>query len=273
MQTAILGLGARGFAAKAGRIACVGHARFYAPDLVEGANLVDLPEDESRHLSRVLRLGPGDEVVVFDGRGREYRARVERSSRGVVRVRVIETMTPTPEPIVALTLVQSVLKGDHMDDVIRDAVMMGVIAIQPIVTARTQVSLSALKRGAAVERWRRVAVASAKQCRRAVVPAIGGPIGFDEVLGRGPTDERLCLMLVEPSARPAVPHGADALRRLPHPARAEILVGPEGGWTDAEIDDAVTAGCVLLTLGRSTLRADAVPIVALSVLRFEWGDL
>ena len=146
------------------------HARFYAPDITPGADLVDLPDDEARHLTRVRRLGAGDEIAVFDGRGHEYRARVERAGRAGVRVRVLEAVTPAPEPSVAFTLVQAVLKGDHMDEVVRDAVMMGVAAIQPIVTARTQVSRAALRRGSAVERWRRITLASVKQCRRAVVP-------------------------------------------------------------------------------------------------------
>lgn len=249
------------------------HARFYAPALAPGADLIDLPEDEARHLTRVLRLRAGDEVQVFDGRGQEYRARVEQVGRGRARVRVLSPIAPAPEPAVRLTLAQAVLKGDHMDAVVRDAAMMGVAAIQPLVTARTQVSLWALTRGRGVERWHRVAVASVKQCRRAVVPEIRLPQSFDDYLRAVSWDERLGLMLVDPGAHAPALREAGTMERLPRPARADVVVGPEGGWTDAELDAAVAAGCVPITLGRRTLRADAAPIVALAVLQCVWRDL
>ena len=249
------------------------HPRFYAPDLRPDAEFVDLPEDEARHLTRVLRLRAGDEIRVFDGRGSECRARIEPGPRGRVRVRVIAPCEPAPEPSVRVTLAQAVLKGDHMDAVVRDAAMMGVASVQPLVSARTQISLAALKRGRGAERWLRVAVASVKQCRRAVVPDIRPPRTFDDYLRTASAEDRLCLMLVEPGVAAPTLHEGDALRRLPRPSRADVIVGPEGGWTDGEVDAAATAGCVLLTLGRRTLRADAAPLAALAVLQFVWEDL
>ena len=249
------------------------HARFYAPDITPGADLVDLPDDEARHLTRVRRLGAGDEIAVFDGRGHEYRARVERAGRAGVRVRVLEAVTPAPEPSVAFTLVQAVLKGDHMDEVVRDAVMMGVAAIQPIVTARTQVSLAALRRGSAVERWRRITLASVKQCRRAVVPEVHPPKAFDEFARARNDPGTLRLMLVEPGAGPPTTRDAHALPELPKPAAAQLLVGPEGGWAPEEIEVTLAHGFVPITLGRRTLRADAVPVAVLAVLCFVWGEL
>lgn len=251
----------------------MGHARFYAPDLVAGADLVDLPEDESRHLTRVLRLDVGDDVLVFDGQGSEWHARVERAGRGRVRVRVLESVTPAREPRVALTLVQAVLKGDRMDDVVCDAVMMGVIAIQPIVTTRTQVSLSTLARGAAVDRWRRVAVASAKQCRRAVVPAVRAPIAIEQytTLDAGPGTPRL--MLVEPAVAAASVRDARELAGWPRPPAVHLVIGPEGGWAPEEVRVAAASGLTPMTFGGRTLRADAMPIVAIAVLQFVWGDL
>src|SRR3954471_24449609 len=129
-----------------------------------------LTGDEARHLSQVLRLGSGDEVAVFDGHGREFRARVEQVTRDGAALRLIEEHLAAPEPSVRLTLAQAALKGEKMDDVVRDATMMGVAAIEPLVTSHTAAHLKA---GRAPERWRRIAIASAKQCRRAVVPRIG----------------------------------------------------------------------------------------------------
>jgi 16S rRNA (uracil1498-N3)-methyltransferase len=249
------------------------NARFYAPDLAPGAEVVDLPDEESHHLAHVLRLGAGDEVCVFDGRGHEYRARVEQIVKGAARVRLLEPITPSAEPRVHATLAQAVLKSDHMNAVVRDATMMGVAGIQPVVTSRTQVSLSALRRGRAVERWRRTAIASVKQSRRAVVPAVHEPATFEQYLKAASAEERLCLMLVEPGVHAPALRDSDALLRLPRPSHADILVGPEGGWDEDEVDAALSAGCSLLTLGQRTLRADAAPVVAIAVLQFVWGDL
>jgi len=245
--------------------------RFFAPSLDPGDETVALPRDEAEHLSRVLRLGVGDSVAVFDGRGREYLARVATVARGAtgeVRVQILSRVEPPPEPAVALTLVQSVLKGDKMDDVVRDAVMMGVAAVQPMVTTRAEITVAALMRGK-VDRWRRVAIASVKQSRRAVVPEIRMPLTFENVLAE-PTGS-LRLMFVEPGASEA--ESIDALRSQSAPADAALFVGPEGGWTEQEIAAARAAGVRRVTLGRRTLRADAVAIAAVSVLQFLWGDL
>jgi len=245
--------------------------RFFAPGLDPGDETAVLPRDEAEHLSRVLRLGVGDSVSVFDGRGHEFLARivsVARGATGEVRVQIVSRVEPPPEPAVALTLVQAVLKGDKMDDVVRDAVMMGVAAVQPMVTARVEITVAGLMRGK-VERWRRVAIASVKQSRRAVVPEIRVPLTFENVLVEPPGSLRL--MLVEPGA--ADTESVDALRGQRAPGEAALFIGPEGGWTGQEIDAARSAGVRLLTLGRRTLRADAMAIAGVSVLQFLWGDL
>src|SRR5688500_15066037 len=104
-----------------------------------GDETVLLPKDEAEHLVRVLRLAPGDTVAVFDGRGLERLAKVITADRRDVRVQLLSRVDPAVEATVPLTLVQAVLKGDKMDDVVRDAVMLGVAAVQPIVTTRTEV--------------------------------------------------------------------------------------------------------------------------------------
>lgn len=227
---------------------------------------IDLPDDEAAHLVRVLRLGPGDAVRIFDGRGREWRSTVERTTRTHASVRLDEPMVPAPEAGVHVVLGVAVLKGDKTDDVIRDAVMLGVAAVRPLVTARTEVKESVIARGRRRERWQQIAVASAKQCGRAVVPAIEPPVSLEQVLAQPPTTLRVAL--VEPGAN------GDRLRDLADLARpdaAEIFVGPEGGWTEREIH-ALAATGLLMTLGRLTLRADAVATIALTALRVAWKD-
>jgi 16S rRNA (uracil1498-N3)-methyltransferase len=244
--------------------------RFYAPSLDPGDESVTLPRDEGEHLTRVLRLGVGDTVAVFDGRGREFVARIASAVRRDVRVTIVSRAEASVEPQVALTLAQAVLKTDKMDDVVRDAVMMGASAIQPIVTKRTEATVAALLRGARVERWRRVALASVKQSRRAVLPEIRIPLTVETLLGEPAPAMRI--MLVEPSAHADV-EPLSAIAKAPAPADAVLFVGPEGGWTEGECAAARERGVRLVTLGHRTLRADAVPVAAISVLQYLWGDL
>jgi 16S rRNA (uracil1498-N3)-methyltransferase len=244
--------------------------RFFAPSLDPGDETVELPRDEAEHLMRVLRLGVGDTVAVFDGRGHEFLAKVATTARRDVTVQLVSRIEPAAETTVALTLVQAVLKGEKMDDVVRDAVMLGVAAVQPIVTARSETTVAMLMRSARVERWRRVALASIKQSRRATLPEVRMPLTLETYLGDPPAALRM--MLVEPSASDGAA-SLSVLQQQTTPHDAALLVGPEGGWTEHECAAAVRAGVQLVTLGGRTLRADAVPVAAISVLQFLWNDL
>ena len=246
--------------------------RFFAPSLDPGDEAVTLPREEGEHLTRVLRLGVGDTVSVFDGRGHEFSARVVSVERRDVRMQLVSRVDPAGEPAVALTLAQAVIKGDKMDDIVRDAVMLGVVAVQPLVTTRTESTVAALTNGNRVERWRRVALASVKQSKRAVLPDIRRPLTLESFLQDPQT--AMTLMLVEPGAAGA--DGAESLSSLqgqPAPQDATIFVGPEGGWTEKEIAAARAHGVRLVTMGHRTLRADATPVAAISVLQFLFGDL
>lgn len=241
--------------------------RFFAPALDAGDETVVLPKDEAEHLRRVLRLGVGDTVSVFDGRGHEFAARVIVALPRETRVQVTARIDPPPEASVPMTLVQAVLKGDKMDEIVRDAVMLGVSAIQPLVTKRSEMTVAALLRALRIERWRRIAVASVKQSRRAVLPDIRTPLSFDNHLEeplRG-----LPLMLVEPGTHADV-EPMSALKREPAPSDVSIWIGPEGGWDEREWKSAHERGVRLISLGERTLRADAVPVAIISILSFLW---
>jgi 16S rRNA (uracil1498-N3)-methyltransferase len=218
----------------------------------------------------VLRLTAGDTVAVFDGRGNEFLALVAATERRAVRLQILSRIEPGAEPAVSLTLVQGVLKGEKMDEIVRDAVMLGVAAIHPIVTARTEVTVAALTRGARLDRWRRIALASVKQSRRATLPDVRSPLRFEDFLEEPAPS--FSLMLVEPGTLVAV-ESIGSLRGEPTPLDAAVLIGPEGGWTEEELTAAREHHVRLVTLGHRTLRADAVPVAAISVLQFLWNDL
>jgi 16S rRNA (uracil1498-N3)-methyltransferase len=240
--------------------------RFLVPDLGGEGDSAILPADESHHLARVLRLVAGDRVAVFDGKGREFAARIEHADRMRASVRLLGPLDPAPEPRVPFVLVQAVLKGPAMDDIVRDATMVGARAIQPVLTSH--VVVKDLKR-AVTDRWQRVALASAKQCRRAVVPDVYPTQPFQTWLPS--RDHDLRILFVEPAAE----WETKPLRQFvgqPPPASGAIIVGPEGGWSHAEIQAAVDAGCVPVTLGGLTLRADAMALAAGTLFRFLWED-
>ena len=241
--------------------------RFYAPDAGEGVEaIVTLPADESAHLIRVLRLKPGDAVRAFDGRGNEWRAEVAGVTKKTATLRLVERVSAAREARVPIELAIAVLKSDKMDDVVRDAVMLGVTSIQPLLTDRAEISAASIVRAGRVDRWRRIAVASAKQCGRAVVPPLKPPVTFAAALNEASVAVRL--LFVEPQTSAST----SKLHDVPRPAAATVIVGPEGGWSEDELRAAEQAGASLITIGGLTLRADAMPVVVLTAVRTLWGD-
>lgn len=236
--------------------------RFHVPELPGEGEVCALPDDEARHLTQVLRLGVGDLIRVFDGRGREHLAQVTDAGRGSASVCVGRAEAPAPEPAVQITLAAAVLKGEKFDAVIRDAAMLGAFSIQPLVTARSDVPAARAMAAHRSGRWQRISASSAKQCGRAVVPLVAPPVALDAGLPMLPPP---LLLLAEPSA------DTPAAAIPPRPMQAAILTGPEGGWTSDEIEAARRAGALCLRLGARTLRADAAPLVALAVLLHHWN--
>ena len=242
--------------------------RFYAPDAHASGQQVALPNEEARHLTHVLRLGAGAHVRVFDGAGLEFEARVETAERTGVTITTGASATPAAESRVRLTLGLGLLKRRKIDDVIRDATMLGVAAVAPLITARAEGVSPGGGRRAPLTRWRQIAIASSKQCGRAVVPEVTEPVPLDTFVGRTPDARELRILLVEPGA--GIGQGLRAIMDAPTPEHATLVIGPEGGWTEDELTTAIDAGFVPHTLGPRTLRADAAPLVAIAVLDFLW---
>jgi len=236
--------------------------RFHAPAIDGVEPIVALPPSEAHHLVRVLRLGPGAPVHVFDGRGREWIGRVHAVTGSTASVVMDQEIEPVPEPDASVTLGTGLLKGDQMDAVVRDATMLGVRRIVPIAAAHVAVPRKAWPPGGARERWERVALASVKQCGRAAVPEIGSVSGLTPLLdeSRG----GWIVMCVEPAH--ALGSRMSSLAGEPRPSSVLLLTGPEGGWSDGEVREARHAGARLVHLGPRTLRAESAPIVALSAL-------
>ncbi len=165
--------------------------------------------------------------------------RCRLASRDRVTLRLEEAVERFPSPRVSITLAQAILKGDKMDDVVRDATMIGADEIVPVLSEHISVKPAVIARGKPEERWTRVAIASAKQCGRATVPTVGAPVTLGSWLGGLPKDETLRLILVEPTISDPRVRALREFINAPPPPRVAILVGPEGGWSHAEVEAAL----------------------------------
>lgn len=241
-------------------------ARFFVPDLVpEAGAQVPLPPAAAHHALRVLRLRAGEQVVVFDGRGGEWRGVLEVAGGDAARVR-LETFDPVSRELpFAVTVGQALLPAERMDWAIQKAVELGAARIVPLLTARTQTG-GALERGARKQaHWQQVAVAAAQQCGRTAVPEVTLPRRWRDWIeeARGARPEA-CLWLLAP--------GGVALSRLPAPERSvTVLVGPEGGWSEEELDEAGRLGIERIGLGPRVLRSETAAAAALAMMQALWG--
>lgn len=238
--------------------------RFFAPPSAFNFSkgLVTLTADEARHLREVLRLKTGDEVQVFDGTGREFRAVVSQARREFAELEIRDEIEPPKsESPLQLTLAVALLKGEKFDLVVQKGTELGVTRFIPLVTRYADIKLrdeaDAAKR---VTRWQRIALEAAKQCGRSVVPEIAQPVPFESVIG-----ENSCLMFSERDG-----HALNTDLRM---AFVTALVGSEGGWSDEELDRARATNVPIVTLGGRVLRAETAAIAAAVLLQHLYGDL
>lgn len=234
------------------------------PEDVAG-DRVTLGAEETRHLTRVLRLGVGDVVEALDGTGTMLTVRIETVGRRAAEGLVLSRAAHRTESPLRLTLVQGIAKGDKMERIIRMATELGVATVVPLRTARAVVKLEG-KIGR-VARWQRVAQEAAKQSGRAVVPQVAEPLLLEEWLA-GRETSGLLLCLWEGAPTPLLP-------KLPEPpiAQAVLVVGPEGGLEGAEVEALGKAGAVVGHLGSRILRTETAGPVGLALLQARYGDL
>jgi 16S rRNA (uracil1498-N3)-methyltransferase len=239
--------------------------RIYCPELPPEGGTALLDEAASRHLTRVLRLGPGAPLRLFDGRGREHDARLEGGGQKAAKASVLAARTPAPESPLPLLLLQGVGRGERMDFAVQKATELGVTAVWPVLTARSVVRLDGDRAARRQAHWRSVAVGACEQCGRAVVPEIGAPGGLAGALAAVPRGyDRL---LPDPGA-------AHALTALPRPEGGlAILIGPEGGLDEAERREAAAAGFRTVRLGPRILRTETAALAAVAIAQALWGDL
>jgi len=228
-------------------------ARFYCPDPPRDAQL-RLGADEAKHLSRVCRLGVGDVVEVFDGKGHATRSEVVRIDKDCAHLIVVGTPIPDRPPPLCLTLASAVPKGDRFDWLVEKATELGIERLIPIVTERSVVEPS----GPKLERLRRVIIEASKQCRRNRLMILESPMRWDQLAAISPDSIKV---LADPDGIP--PQGWTEIS----PGRSVILaVGPEGGFTSSERHSANQLGWLAVSLSFNTLRIETAGIAGAAAL-------
>lgn len=241
--------------------------RFYAStDLINGST-INLSKDETHHLTRVLRLKPGDEAFVFDGCGREYRCAFLTMKDNRAQLEIKETLSDEVESPIHITLAQAIAKGEKFDLAIQKATELGVSRIAPLVTERADVKLSDERSEKRLERWRRISLESLKQSGRRRLAEIKPPVAFKDFL-ESQTGGSLLIF----SERGGVSI-ATALSEANDKKNVTAIVGPEGGWSDDELKLARALGARSVTLGPRILRTETAAIVAVALIQHALGDL
>lgn len=243
------------------------HRFFVTPQQLDSP-LVHIEGGDVRHISRVLRLGPGDEILLLDGCGRAARARIESVHKDVVTCSILEYTAVSGEPPLRVILLQALPKGDKLEQIIQKAVELGVSEVWPVQTGRCVVQLAGEKAAARQSRWQRVACEAAKQCRRPVVPRVKLPLLWEEALTALPAGRLLLLPWEEETGA-----GLKNVLAGAPPATVVVAVGPEGGWEPREVELARTYGARTVSLGPRILRTETAGPAVLAALMFYWGDL
>jgi len=224
-----------------------------------------LPDAAAHHAARVLRLRVGDAITLFNGEGGEYAARITTLGRHEVEVEIGPHDPVERESPLAVTLVQAISSGERMDVTIQKAVELGVTAIVPVVSERCVVRLHGERAGKRLAHWRQIVTSACEQCGRNRVPVVHGVIPLMAWLKTDAGGLRRWVLVPDVAA--------PALRDQPRPDRAmAVLVGPEGGFSDAEMEAARQAGCLPVRLGPRVLRTETAAPALLAAVQGLWGD-
>ena len=223
-----------------------------------------ISESDYTHITKVLRLGAGDRITVFDTESVEYEGVIMDISSGTIAVQVVNTRQLQTESKLELNLFQAILKGNRMDTVISQATQLGVSGIFPVISERTQV-----KSTAKVDRWNKIARESTKQCGRAVPPAVSEPVDLQRSL-KIRNESEMKIILYENQRellRDYMSSHEESVRTI------NIFIGPEGGFSEQEITLAKEKGYMVLGLGERILRAETASVVSLALLQSRYGDI
>jgi len=234
--------------------------RFFCPIPLAAGDCVTLPEAAAHHAVRVLRLQPGAAVILFDGAGVACSGRLT-TLKPSVTVELDEAFPVEPPPTCRVTLVQALASGDKMDWVVQKAVELGVHAIVPVMARRSVLKLDGARAEKRVAHWRNIAISACEQSGRSRLPEVADIQTLPQWLARADGGWVLAPAAATPLREQAQPVGG-----------LNLLVGPESGWEDAELEAMRSRGIQALRLGPRVLRTETAGLAALAAIQALWGD-
>jgi len=240
--------------------------RIYTPQPLQAGTETELDSAASNYLSRVLRLKPGTPVVLFDGSGGEYHGNIRSLDKRAARIGVEEFIAREAESTLRILLGQGLSRGEHMDYTVRKATELGVEGIAPLLTEHCNVRLDERRSAVKTTHWRKIVISACEQCGRNRLPGIAEPVTLSRWLQAGPPGGGAGYVL-----HPGADTGLGSLDRPT--GTVSILAGPEGGLSDAEVEQARAAGFTPVHLGPRILRTETAALTAISALQAMWGDM
>lgn len=237
--------------------------RFYLPENLSVGQTVALPDNIVRHLN-VLRVRPNENITLFDGKGKAHAAQLTVLEKRRAEAEILHEETADTESPLNITLIQSISSGERMDFTLQKSVELGVTAIQPVISERCIVRLDGERAAKRLARWQEIVISACEQSGRNTVPPVLPIIGYREALDKMPSESTKLIMSI---------NRARKLADIRHPSGAIVfMVGPEGGWTEQEEQQAFDAGFQAVTLGKRILRTETAALAALAAMQTLWGD-
>ena len=237
--------------------------RFYVDFALSPDSVVELPDNVVRHLN-VLRVKNTEEIVLFNGNGKAYPALPEVLEKRRASVRILREEATDNESPLNITLVQAVSAAERMDFTLQKSVELGVAEIRPIISERCVVRLSGERAEKRVARWQEIVVSACEQSGRNIVPKVLPLTTYAQALQQLPQETAKLLMSL---------NRAQKLSDVqPQSGKVVFMVGPEGGWTEKEEQQAFDAGFQSVTLGKRVLRTETASLAAIAAMQTLWGD-
>lgn len=237
--------------------------RFHLPENLSVGQNVALPDNIVRHLN-VLRVRPNENITLFDGKGKAHAARLTVLEKRRAEAEILHEDTTDNESPLNITLIQSISSGERMDFTLQKSVELGVTAIQPVISERCIVRLDGERAAKRLARWQEIVISACEQSGRNTVPPVLPIIGYREALDKMPSESTKLIMSI---------NRARKLGDIRQPSGAIVfMIGPEGGWTEQEEQQAFDAGFQAVTLGKRILRTETAPLAALAAMQTLWGD-
>ena len=241
--------------------------KFFIPGKQIFQNQAVLHGQDARHIVRVLRLAKGDMICLTDGQGTDFTGRIMDTAPQQVRVDLVDAQLSTSESPLFFTVCTGMLKHQKMDDVIKGLTQMGISQWVPFYCERSIPRPDARAMTRRLDRWQTIAAEAIKQCRRSRLVTISSPRTFDEILDFA-ADFDHCIAFWEKSSQPL-----SLLQPLNNANRTILLTGPEGGFSDAEMEKAAARGFVSYSLGPRILRAETAALCGAALIQHRLGDM